>query len=113
MSFGNSSMTQQLMRAQPLAMQSLAFGSVGASYVAAATFTQPLVQLILYSTYDVNVLISLDGTNDFMEFPLRGTLILDEKTNGILLTGLYGVFVKQLSSAPSSGNFRVSAIGQV
>jgi hypothetical protein len=113
MSFGNSSMTQQLMRAAPLPMQSLAFGSVGASYVAAATFTQPLVQLILYSTYDVNVLISLDGTTDFMEFPAKGTLILDEKTNGILLTSLYGVFVQELGSAPTLGNLRVSAIGQV
>ena len=106
-------MTQQLMRAQPLVMQSLAFGSVGSSYVVAATFTQPLVQLLLYSTYDVNILLSLDGTNDFMEFPSKGTLILDEKTNGILLTGLYGVFIKELGSAPTLGNFRVSAIGQV
>ena len=113
MSFGNSAMTQQLMRAAPLVMQSLAYTSVGASFVQAASFTQPLVQLILYSSYNVNVLISFDGVNTFMEFPAGGTLILDEKTNGILLTSLYGVFVEELGSAPTSGNFRVSAIGQV
>ena len=99
MSFGTSSMTQTLMRAQPLAMQSLAFGSVGASYVQMASFTQPIVQLIIYSSYNSNVLISFDGVNDFMEFPAGYTLILNEKTNGLLLTGVYGIFVKQLGSA--------------
>lgn len=112
MSFGTSSMTQTLMRAQPLTMQSLAFGSVGATYVQMASFTQPIVQLIIYSSYNSNVLISFDGVNDFMEFPAGYTLILNEKTNGVLLTGVYGIFVKQLGSAPASGNFRVSSIGQ-
>lgn len=112
MSFGNASMTDRLMRAQPIAMQSLAFGSVGASYVQVASFTQPLTQLILYSSYNTSVIISLDGVNDFMEFPAATLFKLDEKTNGVLLTPLYGVFVKQLGSAPASGNFRVSGIGQ-
>lgn len=112
MSFGNASMTDRVMRAQPIAMQSLAFGSVGASYVQVASFTIPLTQLILYSSFNVSVLISLDGVNDFMEFPAATVLKLEEKANGVLLTPLYGVFVKQLVGAPASGNFRVSGIGQ-
>ena len=112
MSFGNASMTQRLMRAQPITMQSLVFGSVGASYVQVASFTAPLTQLILYSSYNISLIISLDGVNDFMEFPAATVLKLDEKANGVLLTPLYGVFVKQLVSAPASGNFRVSGIAE-
>lgn len=97
-------------------LRSLAFGSIGASYVQAGTnFTNPIVQLVLYNGTNQDVFISNDGINDKHYLPSGVSYVIDICANKVSSEGLYppeysGIFVKQgPGGAPTSGSVYVTA----
>ena len=105
---GIPGLTPYAQEAEPLVQRSIAAGSIGASYsIVGSIFSDPVVCLIIVSTLNGAVQISLDGTNHFLPIPAGGTLIIDEKTNGIVLAGWRGVYVQDLDN-PTTGSLYVS-----
>jgi hypothetical protein len=97
--------------AKPLAQRSIAAASIGASYsLVSSVFGEGVVTLIIVSTLDEDVQISLNGTTDFIPIVAGATLVLDIKANQIALGGWRGVYVKEIGN-PTSGSLYVSAIG--
>jgi hypothetical protein len=97
--------------ALPLVQRSIAAGSITGSYqIVGSTFGQGVVELIIYSSLDQSVQISLDGANDFIPIPAGAVLILDLKNNLTALGGWRGVYVKTLGN-PTTGSLYVSGIG--
>lgn len=87
----------------PLVQRSLAAGSIGAGYtLVGSIFSAPVVLLLIVSTLDEDIQLSLDGTTAFIPLLAGGTIVLDEKTNGIALPGWRGVYASQLG-IPTSG----------
>jgi hypothetical protein len=104
---GIPGLSQYDQRAVPLVQRTIAAASIGASYsIVGSIFSNPVVMLIILSTLDQTVQLSLDGSHDFIPIPAGGTLIMDEKTNGIVLSGVNGIYVKRLS-IPSTGSLYV------
>lgn len=92
----------------PIAQKSVAAASITASYtLVVAIFGSPLVWLCITSTLDQDVQISLDGSVDFIPIVAGGRLVIDEKTNGIVLAGWRGVYVKEIGN-PTTGSLYVS-----
>ncbi len=97
--------------AKPLPQKSIAFGAVTSSYVLVGSlFQEGIITLILVSTFDETVQISLDGVVDFMPMIAGGTFVLDMKANKAALGGYRGVYVKQIGD-PTEGSLYVSTIG--
>lgn len=100
-------LTPNNQRAIPLIQRTLAAGSIGANYsLVGSIFSTPVVLLIVVSTLDEDVQLSLDGSTDFIPLVSRGLMVLDEKTNGIVLSGEKGVYVKRIGT-PTSGSIYV------
>jgi len=94
-------------RGVPLTQRNLAAGSIGATYsIVGSIFNAGVILLIVVSTLDEDIQLSLDGSTDFIPLLAGGTLIIDEKTNGIVLPGYLGVYAKQLG-VPASGSVYV------
>lgn len=108
MSFG---LSPHFREAHPLAQQVAAATDVTASYtLVGSVFGEGVVTLIIVSTLDQDVQVSLDGIVDFMPVVAGATIIIDVKANQIALSGYRGVYVKEIGD-PTTGSLYVSAIG--
>lgn len=108
MSFALSPVFRQ---ASIIPQSSVAAGSITGSYTLVGTlFEQGVICLILYSSLNAAVQLSLDGSVDFIPMPAGGTLIIDIKSDQAAFGGWRGVYVKTLGS-PSTGSLYVGAIG--
>ena len=97
--------------AHPLAQRVAAAAAITTSYTLVGTvFGEGVVTLIIVSTLDQTVQLSLDGVADFMPLVAGATLIIDFKSNQIALAGYRGVYVKEIGN-PTTGSLYVSAIG--
>lgn len=98
--------------AEPL--RSLAFGSIGASYMGVGSaFEHPIRILKFFNLTDVSMLVSLDGVEDHDILPPMGYMILDLTANKTREQGWYlaegqRVYVRYLSGAPTLGSFYVT-----
>ena len=107
---GIPGLTPFAQKAVPLSQQTVAAASIGASYsLVGAKFSDPPLILILVSTLDQAVQLSLDGINDWIPMPALGTVIIDIKANGLGFPGEYGVYVKRIGT-PASGVLYVSGV---
>ncbi len=104
---GISGLSPYTYEAVPLVQRVIAAASIGSSYtVVGSTFGRGVTLLIIISTLDQDVQLSLDGTNDWVPLVASGTLVLDEKTNGGVLAGWRGVYVKEIGN-PTTGSLYV------
>jgi len=97
-------------------LRTLAFGSIGAAYVAVGTALTKSSQIIIVNNAtDENMLFSFDGTNDHFIVVSGSGLVLDlatnreETLNSFYLAKGTILYVKQVS-APSSGTVYFSSI---
>lgn len=103
-----SGLTHRYVKAVPLVQRSIGFASIGATYsVVGSIFGDPVFCLIIVSTLNENVQISLDGVNDFIPVVANATLVIDIKSDGAAVGGALGVYVKDLNN-PTSGSLYVS-----
>ena len=94
-------------KAVPLVQRVIAAASISSSYaIVGSIFSAPVVQLIIYSSLDEDVQISLDGVNDFIPIPEGATLVLDMKSDNIVLSSARGVYVKEIGN-PTTGSLYV------
>jgi len=96
----------------PLPQISIAFGSVGASYVLVGTFASPVEIMYFASTFDKIVQISFDGVHDHLVVNTIATTPVPQEINfkaNRMVLPAGSVFIKQISSAPGSGNLYISA----
>jgi hypothetical protein len=97
--------------ANVIAQKVMAAASVGVTYsLVGTTFGAGVINLLIVSTLDQPVQISLDGTTDFIPIPAGATLIIDLKSNYVALGGWRGVYVKEIGN-PTTGSLYVGAIG--
>ena len=103
----SSGLTPYNLQAVPMTQRSIAFGSIGAGYtIVGSIFSAPVIELIIVSTLDQHVQLSLDGVNDFIPMVAGGLLIPDIKTNQAVLPAWRAVYVKQLG-VPTTGSLYV------
>lgn len=103
-----SGLTPYAQEASPLAQRTAAAAAITASYTLVGTiFSRAVVTLIIVSTLDQAVQISLDGVNDFLPIPAGATLVIDMRSNNIALAGWRGVYVKEIGN-PATGTLYVS-----
>ena len=104
-------LSQNYLEASPIAQKVAAAASITASYtLVGSIFGQGLINLIIVSTLDQPVQISLDGVTDWIPIPAGATLIIDLKSNLSAFGGWRGVYVKQIG-VPTTGSLYVSGIG--
>lgn len=104
---GIPALSQYTQEAVPLTQRSLAAASIGASYsLVGSIFGRGVTVLIIVSTLDEDVQLSLDGTNDWIPLVAGSTIVVDQKTNGIVLGGWRGVYVKEIGN-PTTGSIYV------
>lgn len=104
---GISGLSSFTYEAVPLVQKTLAAASIGASYTLVdSVFGRGVIVLVIVSTLDQDVQLSLDGTNDWLPLVAGSTLVLDEKTNGGVLAGWRGVYVKEIGN-PTTGSIYV------
>ncbi len=98
----------------PEAVRSLAFGSISGTYMGVGTPLSNPSRLILFQNFtDEAVMVSFDGITDHMPVAANGFVLLDITANKTVSQGFYiaegtRFYIKQESSAPSSGNFYIS-----
>lgn len=103
--FGNEVRAQEV--------QSLAFGSIGASYTAVGVAaSNPTVIVHIQNLTDATLMFSYDGTIDHFPLVAGGFLILDLHTNhpnssGLFLSRDTQMYVKQ-EGTPSSGSVYIT-----
>ena len=99
-------------------LKSLAFGSIGAPYVAVGTpFEKPIHLLKMQNFTDQNLLISFDGITDHDVLAANSAWVYDfgsnktETAGGLFLPQGMRVYVKQEAGmAPSTGNCYAASI---
>lgn len=99
-------------------LRSLAFGSIGASYVIVGTaFANPISVFKIYNGTNQDVLFSTDGTNNKDVIPAGANFVLDITTNksgehaGLFFRKGDAVFIKQgAAGAPTSGSVFVTSL---
>jgi len=104
-------------RLYPLALRSLAFGSIVAGYTAVGTAVdRPLRILRVVNGTDAAVIISFDGVTDHMAVPAGQQATLDVCTNRVREDGFFidqgtQFFAKRAAGAPSSGALYIECYG--
>ena len=100
------------------ALRSLAFGSIGASYLPiGSAFGHPMRVVKVINTANTDMVISFDGTTDNDYIPAGGFALYDLTTNQVQTQGWFfrtgtQVYVKY-ATAPASGSvFVVAFYGQ-
>jgi len=87
-----------------LAQRSILYSAITSSYqLIGAVFAAPLVQLIIVSTLNDVVQFSWDGITPAFPITAGATIILDVKSDGIIVNANDGCYVKTLGT-PSSGS---------
>lgn len=82
-------------------LRSLAFGSIGASYVAIGSqFSNPIRMYHLQNLTDAKLLFSFDGTNDHLRLAPGGFQLIDVMANQLAERGFFvgegdQIFVKR------------------
>lgn len=98
------------------AVRELAFGSVGASYVAVGTPMTDHVRLIVFNnSLDQEVYVSFDGVTNHLRMSNNSFKLLDLSANKIRNDGLFlavgtQIYVKEVSASVASGNFWVEVM---
>ena len=97
----------------PETMKSLAFGSIGASYVAIGTLSFPARLLIIQNLTDKNMFFSFDGINDHLVLSATDRVILDITGNSAFNENFSigkgtKIYVKQ-GAAPTTGSVYISS----
>lgn len=99
-------------RAEP--QRSLAFGSIGATYMGiGASLSRPIIQYFVQNGTDAWLQFSFDGVNDHFPLPPNGFFLSDVSSNqsgraqGLLLAEGERFYVKQIGT-PTTGNVYVS-----
>ena len=96
-------------------LRNVAFGSITSGYVALGTPLGHLTRLIiLTNNTDKDVLVSIDGVNDYL-YLVAGTFkLLDVSTNRETACNFYlplnTQFYVKYASAPSKGNFFIECM---
>ena len=98
----------------PETLRSLAYTSIGASYMGIGTaLTQPARIIQIQNLTDASLLFSFDGISDHLLLPFNGFILLDVTTNKIEERGFFiaegtRIYVKE-SGTPSTGSVYVSS----
>lgn len=93
--------------------RSLAFGSIGVSYMGIGTaFENPIRLLLIQNMTDESLMFSFDGINDHVPLPRDGYILLDVTANKSTEAGMYfaegtRIYVKQIG-APTTGSAYVT-----
>jgi len=96
--------------AVPYVQKSAAAAAIGATYtLITSIFSNPPVQIIIVSTLDQAVQISLNGVDDFIPVVAGATIVLDIKANNIVVPGNFGVYVKEIGN-PTTGSIYVGGL---
>lgn len=97
-------------------LRSLGFASIGAGYTAVGTpLSQRTVVIAFKNATNGDVVVSIDGTNDYLFFPASTYGVYDVRTNApnfadfVFPIGTQ-FYVKQGPSAPGSGTFYIEAL---
>ena len=103
-----NSLTNDVLKAVPFTQVSIAAGSITSSYqaIGTANFNRQMVEVIIVSTLDAVVQWSWDGVNAAFPIPAGATIIINLKSNAIVLSANYGPYVKTLGS-PTTGSLYV------
>lgn len=105
-----SGLTPYAQEAVPLVQRVAAAAAITTSYtLVGSIFSSPVLTLIIYSSLDQTVQLSLDGTNDFIPVPSGATMVLDVRTNNVALAGWRGVYVKEIGN-PTTGSLYVGGL---
>lgn len=96
-------------KATPLAQKAVAAAAISGTYSQVGTsFADGIVMLIIISTLDQAVQISYNGVTDHMPIPAGAAVVLDFKSDGMVLGGNFGIFVKEIGN-PTTGSLYVSS----
>lgn len=88
---------------------SLAAASITSSYkIVTSIFGSGVKKLIIVSSLDGTIQLSLDGSTDFIPLIKGGTLIID--ADDLPFSGAWGVYVKTIDSV-TTGSVYVGALG--
>lgn len=96
-------------------LRELAFGAIGAGFVAVgAVFTNPIRILSIKNDTDADMYFSYDGVTIHEYIPAQTGMVLDFTANSgatvyPLMAAGTNVFVRQVAAAPTSGIVAVSA----
>lgn len=97
-------------------IRELAFGAIGAAYAVVGTETTHPIRLVRFvNMTDVDIYISIDGTNNQARLTAGSFLLLDIETNRevpnkfAFPAGTF-FYVKAVSSLPSSGDFWIETV---
>ena len=97
--------------AKPLPQKSIAAASIGATYsIVDSVFGEGIITLIIVSTLDEDIQISLDGVDDFIPVVAGATIIIDVKSNQAAFGGYRAVYVKEIGN-PTTGSLYVGLVG--
>lgn len=95
-------------KAIPLPEIAVAAADVPANYGLVGTFNLPLEIFTYVSTLDENALISFDGSTNHLVSATEGgfpiTVVLNMKSNNMVLAAPVNIFLKYESDAPSTGS---------
>jgi len=93
--------------AVPLVQRSIAAAGISTSYaIVGSQFAAPVVWLGIVSTLDQTVQISFNGVDDWLPIVAGGLLVIDLKSDNIVLSGIKAVYVKEIGN-PTSGSLYV------
>lgn len=100
---------QSISRAVPVAQKVIAAAAISGTYALVGTvFADPTILLIIVSTLDQAVQLSFNGTTDHLPLPAGATLVLDFKSDLLVLGAGAGVYVKEIGN-PTTGSLYVSS----
>jgi len=98
----------QVQLAIPMIQRVAAAAAIGSTYtLVGSIFGSGVILLIIVSTLDQDVQISLDGVNDFMPVIAHSAIPLDIKSDVAAIPGWRGVYVKEIGN-PTTGSLYVS-----
>lgn len=90
-----------------IAQKSIAAASIGATYsIVGSSFSSPPVLIIIVSTLDEPVQFSWDGITDAFPIAARSNIIIDFKSDGLVLPAGAAPFVKEIGN-PTSGSLYI------
>jgi hypothetical protein len=102
-------MAGQEIRLQMEPLRTLAFGAIGAGYVAVGTATShPARQILVQNLTNQTMIFSFDSVNDHFVLPANGFLLDDIASNKSFVSGFYlaqdvVLYAKDAGIAPASG----------
>jgi hypothetical protein len=95
----------------PATLSELDTSGIGAAYATlVASQTRNMISLILASSLNGDVYVSLDGTNNHFWLPAGASLAINFAELDTVLVGGTTIYVKDGHSAPSSGYLTASPI---